>query len=428
MGTKTSEKKSSRFEVEIRHNLEQFLHSMEEPLKSLEISGYGGSDAKFYSDIKVSNPHNGKNVWIEVKENKYACFAGPSMKYRDGKWECTTIDEYDPLSKFYVDAITDGANKFISFCRSYLKRDDINIPKDLTPQLINAWKDSGSVEDTENDVQFITDKIQLEDFGEKVSEYYKTSKNEPVYYMQVGDELYIVDKNYNPLGLKTRDGKDLKTVSEAFRLGRIQFRAKGIDKKLKDGGKYYYSIVCDVKILADDEKKDDGYACSLKSENKFPVIDGRMGERRIDLNESTGFFRRGVEVILEGIVNGCQSCQTNEFGERIAKTLPHNDFVFETVNNIVRDCQADPDERNDDYMFLRGINLMEGGYFIASITGGKNGGNNKRRILTYFSVVKKVAKRLIEQFGNVWLVDWVNDCPDDVWDVRLGFRDEKNAA
>lgn len=298
MGTKTSEKKSSRFEIEIRHNLERFLHSHEEPLKSLEVSGYDGSDAKFYSDIKVSNPRNGKSIWVEVKENKYACFAGPSMKYRDGKWECTTIDEDDPLSRFYVDAITDGAGKFISFCRSYLKRDDVNIPKDLTPQLIEAWKDSGSVEDTENDVQFITDKIQLDDFGKKVSEYYMTSKNEPVYYMQVGDELYIVDENHNPLGLKTGDGKNLKTVSDAFRLGRIQFRAKGIDKKLKDGGKYYYSIVCDVKILADDGKKDDGYACSLKSEGKFPVVDGHEGAERTNLGESTRFFRRGVEVIL----------------------------------------------------------------------------------------------------------------------------------
>jgi hypothetical protein len=79
-----------------------------------------------------------------------------------------------------------------------------------------------------------------------------------------------VDPQYNPLGLKTRDGGELKPLSEAYRIGRIQFRAKGIDKKLKDGDKYYYSIVCDVKILADDEKEEEEYNCSLKSEDKFP--------------------------------------------------------------------------------------------------------------------------------------------------------------
>ena len=130
------------------------------------------------------------------------------------------------------------------------------------------------MDDTDNDVQFITDKIPLEGFGDIIAEYYKTAKYEPVYYIQVGDDLYIVDPRYNPLGLKTKDGGDLKPLSDAYRLGRIQFRAKGLDKKLKDGKKYYYSIVCDVKILADDENKDETpYECSLKSDYKFPIIE-----------------------------------------------------------------------------------------------------------------------------------------------------------
>jgi hypothetical protein len=115
--------------------------------------------------------------------------------------------------------------------------------------------------------------VPLEDFGEKIAEYYKTAKYEPVYYIQVGDELYIIDKEYNPLGLKTKTGEELKSISEAYRIGRIQFRAKGIDKKLKDGNKYYYSIVCDVKILADDEKEESEYNCSFKTEEKWPILE-----------------------------------------------------------------------------------------------------------------------------------------------------------
>lgn len=41
----------------------------------------------------------------------------------------------------------------------------------------------------------------------------------------------------------------------------------------------------------------------------------------------------------------------------------------------------------------------------------------------YLSVVKKLAKKLIDVFGDCWLVDWSNDCLDDVWTVRLGFAD-----
>jgi len=111
-GIKTSETKSDKFEVEIKDNLERFFQSQGKPLDSLSVSRYEGTDTKFYSDIKVSNPQNGNNVWIEVKKDKYACLGGPSMKYRDGKWECTTTDD-EHIAQFYVDAITRGAEKFV---------------------------------------------------------------------------------------------------------------------------------------------------------------------------------------------------------------------------------------------------------------------------------------------------------------------------
>ena len=44
----------------------------------------------------------------------------------------------------------------------------------------------------------------------------------------------------------------------------------------------------------------------------------------------------------------------------------------------------------------------------------------------YLSVVKKLAKKLMDVFGDCWLVDWSNDCLDDVWTVRLGFADVNN--
>ncbi|ETP70815.1 periplasmic protease, partial [Lachnospiraceae bacterium JC7] len=48
-------------------------------------------DRKFYSDVAVGNGSD--RVWVECKLNKYANFGGPSFKYRDGAWSCTTGDD-----------------------------------------------------------------------------------------------------------------------------------------------------------------------------------------------------------------------------------------------------------------------------------------------------------------------------------------------
>lgn len=516
-GTKTSDTKSDKFEVEIKNNIEKFLSSQEEPIKSLKVSRYEGTDTKFYSDVKITNPSNEKNVWVEVKLNKYANLGGPSFKYQDGQWTCTTSDEEDHLTQFYLDAINKGSEKFISFCKSYLKTDDIRLPKDFSPELIDAWKKSGSVDDTDNDVQFITDKIPLEGFGEKIAEYYKTAKYEPVYYIQVDDELYIIDPEYNPLDLKTRDGHELKTLADAYRIGRIQFRAKGIEKKLKDEVKYYYSIVCDVKILADDEKDKTEYVCSFKSESKFPIIgnietttvkesyeppysleqirqkyddetynrlstdpihkwraetgielihrepskdeferiwknwqlmpdemkeksdkksielfglDNRQNYEKISrsygmTNEAKEFFERSVRVILEDWRPECDDAPYNQWGERWL-TLDNNHYVTATLRKILEDVAIDhTEEHRPDTIRLSSVHRTEHGVFIATLFGGCNGGGDYKNLIFYLAAVKKFVKKVVEKFGKTWLVDWTNDCADDVWTLRVAFRDEK---
>ena len=108
-----------------------------------------------------------------------------------------------------------------------------------------------------------------------ISDYYIRQKNEPVYYIQIGDDLYVIDRAYNPLGLKTKAGRDLMTLEEAHRIGRIQFRLKGIERMLKDGPKYYYTITSDLKVLSDRNLQEDGspYECSFKTESKWPIIE-----------------------------------------------------------------------------------------------------------------------------------------------------------
>jgi hypothetical protein len=264
-----------------------------------------------------------------------------------------------------------------------LKTDDINIPKDLSPELINAWKKSGSVDDTENDVQFITNKVPLEDFGEKIAEYYKTAKYEPVYYIQVGDELYIIDKEYNPLGLKTKTGEELKSISEAYRIGRIQFRAKGIDKKLKDGNKYYYSIVCDVKILADDEKEESEYNCSFKTEEKWPALENIQ-----QINESNDNIQLISNVSSDEIENILDTAKIeNKRFERI-QFSKYLEFGGDNYNWCVL-------KNNDEPLAVALLNdntPFKDYYLIAEIQTLKKGYG------------KILLQEIIKQYKKVWLM------------------------
>ena len=111
-----------------------------------------------------------------------------------------------------------------------------------------------------------------------ISRYYSSQKLEPVYYIQVGDDLYLIDRKYNPLDLVTKDGAELKTLAEAHRIGRIQFRMKGIERELADGPKYYYSITSDFKVLSDrnldEEDGEKPYECSFLTKEKWPVVRG----------------------------------------------------------------------------------------------------------------------------------------------------------
>ena len=273
-GTETSKTQSDRFEVEITENVREFLSRQNPPYDTLEVSHYEGEDRKYYSDVCVSNPENGKNAWIEVKLNKYSDYGNPSFKYEDREWTCTTSEDGDPLAEFFLKAISENSGKFISFCKDYLKKEDIKLPTDLSPALVKAWKATGGVDDTENDTQFITEKIQVDGFGDMISRYYASQKAEPVYYIQIGDDLYIIDRAYNPLNLRTKSGEQLQTLAEAHRIGRIQFRMKGIERELADGPKYYYSITSDFKVLSDRnlEEGEDVYECSFATEEKWPVV------------------------------------------------------------------------------------------------------------------------------------------------------------
>ena len=60
-------------------------------------------------------------------------------------------------------------------------------------------------------------------------------------------------------------------------------------------------------------------------------------------------------------------------------------------------------------------------YDVIAIHGGLNGRGD---ILYYLDQVERIVRELQGYCKNVWLVSWINDCPDDVWYLKLGVSHE----
>jgi len=48
------------------------------------------------------------------------------------------------------------------------------------------------------------------------------------------------------------------------------------------------------------------------------------------------------------------------------------------------------------------------------------GGNGKWE--NYFSEMMGFVKNMKKNGYDIWMVDWVNDCPDDVSTIKFGFK------
>lgn len=59
---------------------------------------------------------------------------------------------------------------------------------------------------------------------------------------------------------------------------------------------------------------------------------------------------------------------------------------------------------------------------VITIYGGFNGYGE---ILYYLRQIDCIIYELLGYYKDVWLVDWVNDCPDDLWCLRLGISHTK---
>lgn len=111
---------------------------------------------------------------------------------------------------------------------------------------------------------------------------------------------------------------------------------------------------------------------------------------------------------------------TNEFGEKWEK-VDKNDFFYHTVQRIARECQIDPDDDSAkvDRIYVWDVHKVKDGPYIINFGGGANGGGDEKKWVQYFALVKKVVTKIQKEFKHVWMLDWTNDCLDDVWTLRI---------
>lgn len=121
----------------------------------------------------------------------------------------------------------------------------------------------------------------------------------------------------------------------------------------------------------------------------------------------------------------------NQFGEKWEKLSgTYLNSVLESIMRDIRVDSSDEDGPRMERMSLGGLHICEDGHLIAEIYGGANGGGFQGMESNwpfYLALVKKFLLKLLDydnrSFCNdVWMIDWDNDCCDDVWTLTLGIE------
>ena len=148
-----------------------------------------------YADVKVTYAQ--KTSWMEVKMNHTDNLSNPRVYYKNGKW-ATTYDT--PAAHAAVEILNKSsfAKQFIS---NIAKFAGIPINKIKIPTTKGGLREDGAVSletmkqyfDQPNINRYIANQENY-NLGKVVTEHYTKGKAEPAYYMQAGDDFYLISK------------------------------------------------------------------------------------------------------------------------------------------------------------------------------------------------------------------------------------------
>lgn len=188
------------------------------------------------SDVLITKFNNKPaRVWVEVKMNHTDNLSNPRVFYANRKWQ---TNYSTPAAKHTVD-ILNASPQAKAFVRNIAKFSGIPVNKIIIPTNRGMLSDPNAVPLDVMKAYFeqpgVNRYIASEDsynLGKLVTEHYTLGKKEPAYYMQAGDDFYMISKK-NPLGLD-------KTIP--LLAGRGEFRVRVSTRS------EFYEIQAEIKI------------------------------------------------------------------------------------------------------------------------------------------------------------------------------------
>lgn len=118
----------------------------------------------------------------------------------------------------------------------------------------------------------------------------------------------------------------------------------------------------------------------------------------------------------------------NQWGERWQK-LKSTDWLYALVDGAAKDCQIDlyEDGPRLEKLNISSVHILKNRNLIVTIFGGANGGGMQGgcNLKYYLCLIRKLLEKLVgccKPFADAWLIDWDNDCADDVWTLRFVLK------
>lgn len=206
-----------------------------------------------YSDVLLE--YKGKKHWVEVKMSHTDNLSNPRVYYEKGKWKTTYTT---PAAKHTVD-ILNKSRQAKAFIKAISKFSGIPEKSISIPTTKSGLKVPGAVPlkvmkaffDQPNITRYIANEEDY-DLGAVVTEHYTIGKAEPAYYMQAGDDFYMVSKT-NPLGIK---GLPVLTGKGDFKV-RVATRSE------------FYEVQAEIKIK---KMPDSSFSVAPNTSKKNPFL------------------------------------------------------------------------------------------------------------------------------------------------------------
>lgn len=157
-----------------------------------------------YADVRIKK---GTTVtWCEVKMNHTDNLSNPRVFYMNGKWQTTyttpaakeavkLLNQLPQTKKFLKDIAKFSGIPFAKLIIPTTKT-QLKMPGAVPLHVMKAYFEQPSVN------RYIANKENF-NIGDLVTKHYTVGKAEPAYYMQAGDDFYLIS-NTNPLKLSKK--------------------------------------------------------------------------------------------------------------------------------------------------------------------------------------------------------------------------------